>query len=153
MFHNSWLAELSYSQFERQEDVWSIIRKKKVSGKYVLNIKKLRIWTLLTFSCTVVSNSLWPRGLQHARLSRPSPTPRACSNSCLSSRCCHPTFSSSVVPYSSCLQSGALVLWIAVSHQPPSCSLSFTKTLSVVQWLGVPRLEHFLACSSHPIVC
>ena len=89
--------------------------------------------------------------MKHARLPSPSPTPRACSNSCLSSRCCHPTFSSSVVPYSSCLQSGALVL--CISHQPPSCSLSFTKTLSVVQWLGVPRLEHFLACSSHPIVC
>ena len=43
--------------------------------------------------------------LQHARLPCPSPTPRTCSNSCPSSRWCHPTISSSVVPFSSCLQS------------------------------------------------
>ena len=48
---------------------------------------------------------LQPHGLQHARLPRPSPTPRACSKSCPSSRWCHPTISSSVVPFSSCLQS------------------------------------------------
>ena len=50
-------------------------------------------------------NSLQPHGLQHARLPCPSPTSRACSNSCPSSQCCHPTISSSVVPFSSCLQS------------------------------------------------
>ena len=48
---------------------------------------------------------LWPHGLQHARLPCPSPTPRACSNSCPSSRWCHPTISSSVVPFSPCPQS------------------------------------------------
>ena len=57
------------------------------------------------FSCSVVSDSLWPHGLQHARLPCPSPTPGACSNSCLLSRWCHPTISSSVIPVSSCLQS------------------------------------------------
>ena len=57
------------------------------------------------FSCSVVSNSLWPRGLQHTRLPCSSPTPGACSNSWLSSQWCHPTISSSVVPFSSCLQS------------------------------------------------
>ena len=56
------------------------------------------------FSCSVVSDSLWPHGLQHARLSCPSPIPGACSNSCPYSRWCHPTISSSVVPFSSCLQ-------------------------------------------------
>ena len=55
--------------------------------------------------CSVVSDSLWPRGLQHARLPCPSPTPGACSNSCPSSRWCHPTISSSVIPFSYCLQS------------------------------------------------
>ena len=50
------------------------------------------------FSCSVVSNSLWPRGLQHSRLLCPSPTPEACSNSCPSSQWCHPAISSSVVP-------------------------------------------------------
>ena len=57
------------------------------------------------FSHSVVSDSLWPHGLQHARPPCPSPTPRACSNSCPSSWWCHPTISSSGVPFSSCLQS------------------------------------------------
>ena len=57
------------------------------------------------FGCSVVSNSLQPHGLQYARLPCPSPTPGTCSNSCSSSRWCHPTISSSVVPFSSCLQS------------------------------------------------
>ena len=57
------------------------------------------------FSRSVVSGSLWPHGLQHARLPCPSPTPRACSNSCPSSQWCHVTTSSSVVPFYSCLQS------------------------------------------------
>ena len=48
---------------------------------------------------------LWPRGLQHARVPCPSPTPRAYSNSCASSQWCQPTISSSVIPFSSCLQS------------------------------------------------
>ena len=56
-------------------------------------------------SCSVMSNSLWPHGLQHARLPCPSLTPGACSNLCPSSLWCHPTISSSVVPFSSCLQS------------------------------------------------
>ena len=56
-------------------------------------------------NCSVVSDSLRPHGLQHARPPCPSPSPRACSDSCPSSRWCHPTISSSVVPVSSCLQS------------------------------------------------
>ena len=51
-----------------------------------------------------MSNSLQPHGLQHTRPPCPSPTPRAYSNSCPLSRWCHPTISSSVVPFSSCLQ-------------------------------------------------
>ena len=57
------------------------------------------------FSRSVISNSLRPHGLQHARLPCPSPTPRACSNSCSLSQWCHSTSSSSVAPFSSCLQS------------------------------------------------
>ena len=53
----------------------------------------------------IVSNSLRPCGLQHTRLPCSSPTPRACSNSCPSSQWCHPTISSSIIPFSSCLQS------------------------------------------------
>ena len=59
---------------------------------------------LLLFSCSVVSSSLQPYGLQQARLPCPSSSPRACSNSCPLSCWCHPTISSSVVPFS-CLQS------------------------------------------------
>ena len=57
------------------------------------------------FSCSVVSDSLWPPGLQHARPPCPSPTPRIYSNSCPLSWWCHPTISSSVIPFSSHLQS------------------------------------------------
>ena len=57
------------------------------------------------FSCSVVSNSLQPHGLQHTSLPCPSPTPGICSNSCPSSQWCHPAISSSVIPFSSCLQS------------------------------------------------
>ena len=62
-------------------------------------------WTTVQFSCSVMSDSLWPHGLQHARPPCPSPTPGAYSNSCPSNRWCHLTISSSVVPFSSCLQS------------------------------------------------
>ena len=52
-----------------------------------------------------MSDSLWPHGLQHTRLPCPSPTPGAYINACPSSRWCHPTILSSVIPFSSCLQS------------------------------------------------
>ena len=57
------------------------------------------------FSHLVVSNSLWSHGLQLARLPCPAPTPGACSNSGPPSQWCHPTISSSVIPFSSCPQS------------------------------------------------
>ena len=52
-----------------------------------------------------MSDSLWPHGLQNARLPCPSPTPGIYSNSCPLSQWCHPTTSSSVIPFSSCIQS------------------------------------------------
>ena len=61
--------------------------------------------SLLMFSHSVVPDSLRPHRLQHARLRCPSPSPGACSNSCPLSWWCHPTIWSSVVPFSSCLQS------------------------------------------------
>ena len=63
------------------------------------------VCSILLFSHSVVSNSLQSHGLQHTRLPCPSPSPRAWSNSCPLSWWCHPTISSSVVPFSSCLQS------------------------------------------------
>ena len=57
------------------------------------------------FSCSVMSDSLWPHEPQHARPPCPSPTPRVYPSSCPLSWWCHPTISSSEVPFSSCLQS------------------------------------------------
>ena len=57
------------------------------------------------FSCSVMSDSLRPHGLQHTRPPCPSPILGAYSNSCPWSWWCHPTISSSVIPFSSCLQS------------------------------------------------
>ena len=65
---------------------------------YTCNILNL---LLVRFSCSVMSDSLWPHELQHARPPCPSPTPRVYSNPCPSSRWCHPAISSSVVPFSS----------------------------------------------------
>ena len=61
--------------------------------------------TSVQFSCSVMSDFLWPNESQHARPPYPSPTPRVYSNSCASTRWCHPAISSSVVPFSSCPQS------------------------------------------------
>ena len=57
------------------------------------------------FSCSAISDSLWPYGLQHTRLLCPSPSPGVHSNSCPLSWWCHPTISSSVIPFSSYPQS------------------------------------------------
>ena len=61
-------------------------------------------FSLVQFSHSVVFDSLWPHGLQHARLSCPSPNPRVYSKSCSFSWWCHPTISSSVIRFSSRLQ-------------------------------------------------
>ena len=60
---------------------------------------------LVQFNHSVGSDSLWPDGRQHSRLPCPSPTLGACSNSCALSRWSHPTITSCVIPFSSCLQS------------------------------------------------
>ena len=65
----------------------------------------LRTLRSVQFSCSVVSDSLWPYESQHARPPCPSPTPGVHSDSRPSSRRCHPAISSSVVPFSSCSQS------------------------------------------------
>ena len=70
---------------------------KKENGKHVE--------VSVQFSCSVVFDLLGPHGLQHMRPLCLSLTPRACSNSCPLSQWCHPTISSFVIPFSSCLQS------------------------------------------------
>ena len=73
--------------------------------KWCVKECSLHHYLSVQFTCSVVSSSLRSHGLHHTRLPCPSPTPVACSNSCPSSRWCHPTISSSVVPFASCLQS------------------------------------------------
>ena len=69
----------------------------------IIVLMKLYIYSV-QFSCLVVSDSLQLHGLHHPRPPRPSPTPGVHSNSCPLSQWCHATISSSVVPFSSCLQ-------------------------------------------------
>ena len=67
-----------------------------------------------------MSHSLWPHGLQHIRLPCPSPSPEVCSKSCPLSPWWHATISSSVIPFSSCLQSfpaSGSFQWVSSSHQ------------------------------------
>ena len=73
------------------------------------------------FSCSFVSNSLRPHGLQHLRPPYPSPTPGTCSILCPSSWWCHPTFSSSVIPFSSCLLSSVFPRITVFSKESVLC--------------------------------
>ena len=86
--------------FQKQHYKWFLrVALKKGKWQVFLTISSVQ------FSHSVVSNSLWPHELQHARPPCPSPTPRVHSKSSPSSRWCHPAISSSVVPFSSCTQS------------------------------------------------
>ena len=104
----SWESPLPCPQFEHW--VTCAIKIQRTLSKSVTWIFKGRQMGFhfhdisVQFSSSVLSDSLWPNGLQHARPPCPSPTPGAYSNSCPSNRWCHPTISSSVIPFS-CLQS------------------------------------------------
>ena len=71
----------------------------------VFFLEKNILLASVQFSCSVMSDSLWPHESQHARPPCPLPIPGVYSNSCPSSRWCHPLISSTVVPFSSCPQS------------------------------------------------
>ena len=93
------------------------------------------IWFMplfLQLSHLVMSDSLQPHGLQHPRLPCPSPTPGACSNSCPSSWWCHPTISSSVIPFSSCLRSFPASGSFQMSQFFPSGGQSIAASASVL---------------------
>ena len=85
---------------------------------------------LFLFSCLVRSNSLQPHGLQHARLPCPSLSPRVCSNSCPLSWWCHPTTSSSVIPFSSCPQPFPASASFPISWLFASCGQSIEASAS-----------------------
>ena len=85
----------------------------------------------IQFSHSVVSDSLQPHGLRHARAPCPSPTPGVCLNSCPLSWWCHPTISSSVTLFSSNLQSFPVSGSFPMSHE--SCLYNYSKWLNT--WL------------------
>ena len=85
---------------------WATVHRISKNQTLLMQLSKQICRTIsVQFSHSVMSNSLRPHGLQHTRLPCPSPTPGVCSNSCPSSQWCHPTISSSVIPFSSHLQS------------------------------------------------
>ena len=79
-----------------------------MSAKSILHSWHNVAYLFLLFNYSIMSDLLWPHGLQHARLPSPSLSPRVCSNLCSLSWWCHPTISSSVTPISLCLQSFAV---------------------------------------------
>ena len=130
-------------------------------------------WILLSFSCSVMSDSLWPHGLQHTRLPGSSLSPRVSSNSCLLHQWCHPTISSSVVPFSSCLQSSPVSVFsnelVLHIRWPKYWSFSFSISpsneyselisiridsfdLLVVQRTLKSLLQHFRMLRSYPLM-
>ena len=115
---------------------------------------KIRLVSLVQFSRSVVSNSLPPHELQHARLPCPSLSPGVCSNSCALSWWCHPIISFSVAPFSSRPQSfpesGSLpISWLFTSGSQTigaSASASFL-SMNIQDWfpLGLTGLISFLS--------
>ena len=109
---------------------------------------------IMFFIHWVVSSSLLRHGLKHARLPCPSPTLGACSNSCTSSQWCHPTISSSVIPFSSCLQSFPASGSLLMSRLFTSGGQSFGAYFSIspsneylgliffrVDWFNLPTVQ------------
>ena len=92
-------------------------------------------WASVQFSPSVMSDSLQPHALQHARPPCPLQTPGIYSNSCPSSRWCHPAISSSLVPFSSCPQS------LPASESFPTLCIRWPKYWSF-NLSGSPSIEH-----------
>ena len=105
------------------------------------------------FSCSVVSDSLRPHELQHARPPCPSPTPRVYPNSCPSIQWCHPIISSSVVPFSSRLQSfpasGSSNEWVLRISFSISPSNKYSGLITFrMKWLDLSLVQGTLKESS-----
>ena len=115
-------------------------------------LKVIQHISSVQFNFSVMSDSLWPDGLQHTRPPCPSLTPRAGSNSCPSSWWCHPTISFSVVPFSSYLQSFPASGSFPVSHffasggQSIGVSASSVLPMNIQDWfpLGLTGLLSLL---------
>ena len=114
----------------------SWVTKQKQQGNFNTDF----MFTSVQFSHSVVSDSLWSHGLPHTGLPCPSPTPGACSNSCLSSWWCHPTISSSSPspPALNLSQHQGLFQWVSSSHQVAKI-LEFQLQHQYLQW--TPRTD------------
>ena len=110
----------------------------------------------LLFCCSVMSDSLQPHGLQHARFPCPSQSPRVCSNSCLLNQRCHPTLSSSVIPFS-CLQSFPALGCFPMSQLFASGGQVLKLQLQPQSFQWIFRVDIFLVykhiCWCLPYVC
>ena len=111
------------------------------------------------FSCSVMSDSLLPRGLQHFGLPCPSPTPGACLNPRPSSQWCHLTISCSVIPFSPCLQSFPASGSFPVSHffasggQNIGVSASASvPPMNIQDWFPWSSSKAFEVLTSRPLV-
>ena len=100
-------------------------------------------FSLVQFSRSVVSDSWWPHGLQHARPPCPSTTPRVYPNSCPLSRWCHPIISSSVIPFSSHRQSSCkMPVWMKCrleSRLPGEISITSDMQMTPHLWQKMKR--------------
>ena len=107
VLHKILVLAIFWSPWRRWHNYW--LKKKQIYMCVCVYIYQ--------FSRSVVSNSLQPHRLQHTRPPCPSPTPRVYSDSCPSSRWCHPTISSSVVPAPNCSQHQSLFQWVNSLHE------------------------------------
>ena len=126
IFHNSKHHALSNGSYGRDGYLPKLMSIFLFSfNKIILvwfEVVKCSVKRLLLFSSSVLSNSLWPHGLQHSKLRCPSLSPGACSNLCPLSQWCHPTISSSVIPFPSppafnSSRHQGLLQWVSSLHQ------------------------------------
>ena len=106
---------------------------------YILIYSQVMIYSSIQFSGSVMPNSLQPHGLQHTRFLWPSPTQGVYSNSCSLSRWFYPTISSSIIPFSSCLQSF-----------PASGSFQISQFFALVQFSSVQFSHSVVSDSLRP---
>ena len=111
-------------------NLYSLIAESKIIKWRILQL--FPCIATVKFSHSVTSNSLWPHGLHHVRPPCQSPTLGAYSNSCLSSQWCFPTISSSVIPFSSCLQSFPVSAPFPMSQFSPPGGQSIGASASVL---------------------
>ena len=121
--HTQWINHVSYRMWTESSAAWFGVMISLKKPECLLVKGWLHVQVHIHQSVSSVAQlcpTLRPHGLQHARLPCPSPTPRACSDSRPMSWWCHPTLSSSVVPFSSCLQSfptsGSFPVSITLHH-------------------------------------